>query len=237
MQREYRKWKSPSLGRDMEMLIFGKEGTPVLIFPSDNGRFFEWEDQGVIASVQEQIEEGYNQFFCLDSICDESLLNADVDPYTRIMRHKQYLSYIMEEVVPFVSEINHNPYLINTGTGLGAYYSLLLALKHPASFDKVIAFSGYFDIKPQLDGFYDDNVYLNNPVDFIPNLNDEKMLNQLGTLDIRLLNYQNDVNREATWRMSETLWLKFIDHQYYVWDESAGDPWTLIPAMFKEHLI
>ena len=46
MQREYIKWKSPSLGKEMEMLVFGKEGTPVIVFPTENGRFFEWEDQG-----------------------------------------------------------------------------------------------------------------------------------------------------------------------------------------------
>jgi esterase/lipase superfamily enzyme len=236
MQREYRKWKSPSLGRDMEMLIFGTEGTPVIIFPTEQGRFYEWEDNGVMESVTEQIEQGYNQFFCVDSVFSESFLNGDVDPYTRMMRESQYQMYIMEELIPYISEQNTNPYIINAGARLGAYQSLNMALKYPDTFSKVISIGGHFDINLYLDGFSDDNSYFNNPVEFIPNLNKESELNAISTLDIRLLSYHNDPHREATQKMSDTLWMKFIDHKHYVWEEEAGDVWELLPGMFQEHL-
>jgi esterase/lipase superfamily enzyme len=236
MQREYRKWKSPSLGRDMEMLVFGKEGTPVLIFPTEEGRFFEWEDQGVMEAVNEQIEMGYNQFFCVDSLDKESFLNQDVDPYTRLIRENQYQMYIKDEVIPFISEQNSNPYLITSGSGFGAYHALNFALKYPDLANKVLAMSGYYDINVHLNGFKDDNSYFNNPVEFIPNLNDENLLKEISALDIRLFSYQNDPNREATQKMSEILWLKFIEHEHYVWDEETSNPWTLIPDMFKENL-
>ena len=45
MNREYHRWFSPSLGRDMELLIFGHAGARVLVFPSSLGSFFEWEDR------------------------------------------------------------------------------------------------------------------------------------------------------------------------------------------------
>ncbi len=32
MNREYHKWYSPSLGRDMELLLYGHGGTPMLVF-------------------------------------------------------------------------------------------------------------------------------------------------------------------------------------------------------------
>ena len=35
-------WKSPSLGRKMELSVFGTGGTPVLIFPSEEGGRDEW---------------------------------------------------------------------------------------------------------------------------------------------------------------------------------------------------
>jgi esterase/lipase superfamily enzyme len=37
MYREYGRWFSPSLGRDMEFLWFGKFGRPVMIFPTSGG--------------------------------------------------------------------------------------------------------------------------------------------------------------------------------------------------------
>lgn len=237
MQREYVKWKSPSLGKEMEMLVFGKEGTPVIVFPTEKGRFFEWEDQGVIQEVQEHIESGYNQLLCVDCVADECFLNKNVDPYTRMMRHSQYMMYILDEVLPFIAARNTNSYIINTGVGLGAYYSLLLALKHPLYFKKVLGLSGYYCIKHHLDDFYDKNVYFNNPVDFTPNINEAGILKNLSMLDIRLLSFNNDEYVEASREMSDKLWLKFIEHRLHIWDEDTGDPWYLIPSMFKEHLI
>ena len=236
MQREYRKWKSPTLGREMEILVFGKEGTPVLIFPTEHGNFFEWEDQGIMDFVEEQIDLGYNQFFCVDSIDNESFLNKDVDPYTRVIRENQYQMYIKDEVMPLIQEYNTNPYLITAGTGLGAYHSLVFTLKFPKLVDKVLAISGYYDINVYLNGFKDDNSYYNNPIEFIPNLHDEEILRDISTVDIRLLSYLNDPNRDATEKMSEILWLKFIDHEHYVWEEETKNPWTLVPSMFKDNL-
>lgn len=220
----------------MEILTFGHKGTPVIIFPSEEGRFHEWEDSGVIEGLEEQINEGYNQIFCVDSVAFESFLNRDVEPNVRLGRHKQYESYIVEEVIPYIRKINSNPYLITAGAYLGAYYSLLLALKYPKEVQKVISMCGSFDIKPYLDGFYDDNVYFNNPFDFLPNLNDQKILKQISKIDIRLLTYANDPQRHSMSQMSDTLWMKNIEHDFYSWDESYSDPWECVAPMLKEHI-
>jgi esterase/lipase superfamily enzyme len=237
MQREYIKWKSPSLGRDMEMLIFGDSGTPVVVFPTDKGRFHEWEDQGGIDAVTEQVESGYNQFFCIDSVAEESFLNSDVDPYTRLMRENQYEMYVVDEVLPYIEEVNSNPFIISAGAELGAYQALRLALKHPELFDKVIAMSGYFDINRYMDGFKDDNSYYNNPIEFIPNLNNQSILKSISSLDMRLISYLNDPNKITTSKMSDTLWLKFLQHEFTVWDEETSAPWALYPKMLRENLI
>lgn len=236
MEREYKKWRSPSLGKVMELQIFGRKGTPVIIYPSEEGDYKEWEDKGGIEAVKEQADNNFNQFFCVDSIYDESLLNTKINPLKRIKRFVQYQMYIIDEVIPFIRENNSTPYIINAGAGLGAYTSLLMALKFPGKFDKVISLSGYFDINHHLDHVKDDSIYYNNPVDFIPNLSDEKFLKEIHTIDIRLLNYKNDPNRDATEKMSEILWLKFIEHERYVWDEEISNAWNLIPGMLKDNL-
>jgi len=236
MERTLHSWKSPSLGKKMDLLKFGNSGTPVIIFPSEEGSFSEWEDTGMIDSLNEQINEGYNQLFCVDSIADESLLNKNAEPNLRIRRQNLYEQYIIDEVVPFIKEQNSNPYLILSGAFLGAYYALLFALKHPQKINKVIGISGTYNIKPYLDDFYDDSVYYNNPVDFLPNLNDRDTLKIISEIDFRLLSYVNDPQRDISEKMSDTLWLKNIDHNFYIWDEKVSDPWNLVDSMFKEHL-
>ena len=52
MHREHRQWHSPALGRTMELLVFGHAGTPLITFPSSMGRFYEWEDFGMIEALR-----------------------------------------------------------------------------------------------------------------------------------------------------------------------------------------
>jgi len=46
MHTEYHKWWSPNLGQDMELKIYGHAGRAILVFPSQGGRFHEYEDFG-----------------------------------------------------------------------------------------------------------------------------------------------------------------------------------------------
>lgn len=236
MKPDNHHWRSPSLGKKMELSVFGTAGTPVLIFPSEEGDRDEWNEAGIMEALDEQIEEEYNQFYCINSVADESLLNKEAEPRQRIHRQMQYEQYVMDEVIPFIRNNNSNPFLIFSGAFLGAYYAMLFALKYPQKVNKVIGISGTYDIKPYLDGHYDDNVYYNNPVDFLPNLNDPSALAKISDIDIRLLSYANDPQRGGTERMSDTLWLKNVDHNFYVWDEVISDPWKLVDSMFIEHL-
>jgi len=236
IERKRHSWKSPSLGKKMELITYGTSGTPVIIFPSEEGTCSEWEETGMIDALGQQIEDEYNQFYCVNSVAVESLLNKDADPSVRIRRQAQYEQYIVDELIPYIKKQNKNSYLILAGAFLGAYYAMLIALKHPDKINKVIGISGTYNIKPYLDGYYDDTVYFNNPVDFLPNINNKNTLQQISDIDMRLLSYSNDPQRSSSERMSDALWLKNIDHNFYVWDEKTSDPWNLVDSMFIEHL-
>ena len=220
----------------MEMLIFGKEGTPVILFPSAYGSYKEWENCGAFDVLHQQVEEGFNQFFCVDAFATESLMNSSIPPLARIRRFNQYQEYILDELLPFIAHENSNPFIITSGVGIGAYCALLLALKHPTQIQKVIGISGYYDISVHMDGEVDDSIYFNNPVEFVPNIHDQELLRQIGSIDIRLLNYKNDPTKDATRRMSDILWLKFIEHEHFVWDEETTNLWTLAPFILKDNL-
>lgn len=237
MQKEFRKWRSPSLGRDMELMVYGDSGAPVLAFPTENGNHLEWEENGVIDELSDQIHLGYNQVFCVNGFTNKSLLNDKIIPKKRLSCHIQYESYIIEEVIPFINEQNEHFFLMAAGAGLGAYYAMVFGLKHPAEFDKLIGVSGKYDIRDILEDYYNDTVYYNNPVDFIPNLNDEKILKQIGNLDIRLVSYSDDEHRESTERMSRTLWTRVLDHRLDIWNSTSSSKWKLWAEMLKTHII
>lgn len=237
MKREYRKWWSPSLGREMEMVVFGDSGTPVLAFPTSMGRFFEWEDFGMIESLSYQIEEGHNQVFCIDSVDDESFYNKEVDPYVRIMRHRQYEEYIQHEVIPRIQDESDVAFLIAAGCNFGAYHSFNYTMKHPTQIDKIIAMGGSFDIRPFMDDFEDDNVYFNNPIAYMPNLRDEKILSNLREIDIRLVTAEHDDCLPANQSMSDVLNNKHISHQLDIWTHKNGHDWSTWQDMIKAHIV
>src|ERR1700733_10372303 len=131
MNREYHKWYSSRLGRDMELLVFGHAGVPVMVFPTSGGRFFEFEDRGMVAALAGKIDAGQIQLYCVDSVDSESWYNRNVGPDWRVARQEQYARYIANEVVPFIKYRNWNPKIITTGCSFGGYHALNLALKYP----------------------------------------------------------------------------------------------------------
>ncbi len=220
----------------MEMLVFGHQGTPVLVFPSSMGRFHEWEDFGMINAAYHQLDQGYNQFFCVDSVDGESLYNRNVDPYTRFVRYQQYQSYIIEEVIPFIRTHNANPYTVVAGASFGAFHACNIALKYPKSFGKLIAMSGKYDIRGFADGFYDDNIYFNNPVDYLPNMNNHDHLEDIRRLDLRFTAGDHDICLDATKHFCHLLYEKGIWYECDVWSPNVIHDWPAWKSMLLKHL-
>ena len=108
MNIEYHKRWSSNLEREMELKIYGQTGKPVLIFPSMNGRYYEYEDFGMVDAVSEFIDRGKVQLFAVDSVDGESWANWNANPSERASRHEQYDRYILQEVMPFIKEKNRS---------------------------------------------------------------------------------------------------------------------------------
>src|SRR3712207_1695427 len=89
MNREYHKWYSPRLGRDMELLLYGWGGRPVIAFPTSFGRFYQNEDFSLIHSVSDRLENGHLQIVCVDAVDTESWYNRSIPTHERARRHNQ----------------------------------------------------------------------------------------------------------------------------------------------------
>ena len=68
MEARYYKHWSAALGREMEYKTFGNRGRGVLVFPSQDQRFWEWEDNGMVDGLAPMIESGLIHLICCDSI-------------------------------------------------------------------------------------------------------------------------------------------------------------------------
>src|SRR5262249_37330466 len=130
MNREYHKWYSNTLQRDMELLVFGHGGVPLLVFPTSMGRFYDYEGRGMIAAIGGRYEHGEGQAFCVDSVDSESWYNKGVHPADRARRHNEYDTYLVEEALPFIRSRNSGG-IVTTGCSFGGYHSINFALRHP----------------------------------------------------------------------------------------------------------
>lgn len=236
MHREYVRWYSPSLGKDMEILVFGHAGTPVLVFPSSMGRFYEWEDFKMIDALSHQIEQGFNRIYCVDSVDRESFYNKSVHPSIRMARHTQYESYIINEVVPYIHQKSGTEYIITTGASFGAYHASNFLFKNPWKFNKLLALGGAFDIKSFMDGFYDTSVYFHNPVDYLYHLHDHHVLERLRHMDLRFVTGEHDICKEPNIRIHLLLNDKAVPNQLDIWADGTGHDWPWWRNMIQKHI-
>ncbi|MGH2481193.1 MAG: alpha/beta hydrolase-fold protein, partial [Ktedonobacteraceae bacterium] len=144
----------------------------------------------------------------------------------RALRHMQYDSYLLNEVVPFSRQRNTNPFLMAAGASFGAYHAIDFAFRYPHLVDRVIGLSGLYNITRFTEGFSDDNVYFNNPCAFIANEHDEARLAALRRMDIIMAIGRDDPSCDSNEEMSGVLWGKEIWHALRIWDGLAHDwPW------------
>ena len=223
MNREYHRWWSPSLRRDMELLIFGHSGARVLVFPTSQGKYYEWEDRGMTSLLSHQINMGWLQLYCVDSIDAESWYSYWAHPGGRAYRQTEYYNYLIGEVLPLSRQKNNNPYLITTGASLGGYHAMTFGLKYPFDVNRILSMSGMFDIRIFTGGWSDDNVYFNNPVQFIPNEHDYWRLSAMRNQDIIMAVGKDDRFIQANRDMSSILWNKGIGNALREWDGWAHD--------------
>jgi esterase/lipase superfamily enzyme len=221
--REYHKWHSPILNREMELLVFGHSGARVIVFPTSQGRFFDWENRRMFDHVQEHIDQGWLQFYCVDSVDSESWFNHHVNAHERTQRHLQYQEYIIQEVLPFSHKKNPNHFVIGTGCSFGAYHSASIALRYPRAFHRILCMSGVYDVREWSDGQMDDFIAKGSPCEYIARLNEESELEEIRKLDIIVTTGTTDPLFENSKWFSDLLWEKNIWHAFRVWDGFAHD--------------
>jgi esterase/lipase superfamily enzyme len=235
MTRDYHRWFARSLSREMDLLIFGHAGPPMLVFPTSMGAFFEYEDRGMVAALADKLDRGALRLFCVSSIDGESWYAKRRHPRSRVERHLHYEDHVLTEVVPLVRHLTRWETIGVTGCSFGAYHAMALALRHPYTFTACVTMGGAFDISQFLDGYFDEDCYFLNPPSFLPSLSDAYYLDQFRRNKWVLVTGDQDICRSPNEQFSGLLHAKAIPHSLHVWNNSKHD-WPYWRPMAQAYL-
>jgi esterase/lipase superfamily enzyme len=228
MERRTTAWFSQNLNIEMPLVAYGHAGYPLLMFPTAAADYLEYERFHLVDAIQPLIDSGQIRAYSINSVNRYSLLNEQMPPQMKAQLLTQFDRYITDEVLPLIrQECGDNAPPLTTGASLGAFLALNTYFKHPDLFRGVIAMSGGYDIKSYLNGYYDDNVYFNNPVDYLPNLSDDHILGRLRAADaIFLLSGRGAYEApERSRQLSDILHAKGIPHTLDLWGADVNHDW------------
>jgi esterase/lipase superfamily enzyme len=86
----------------MPIAVYGHYGFALLLVPTAAADFLEYERFQLIDAIGPFINSGKVKVFSINSINNESWMNNNVEPRTKIVRHQQFNDYVYEEVIPFI---------------------------------------------------------------------------------------------------------------------------------------
>ena len=239
MHIEEHGWHSRYLDRDMALRVYGHWGKPFIVFPCSRGRYFDYEDMGMIDAIAGFINAGNIKLFCVDSIDEESWYNFSVSPQDRNRRHEAYDRYIVAEVVPFIRDHCRSPRsrVMANGCSMGAYHAVNFFLKHPDVFNGTIALSGLYRLDQpefQVSASELQAVYFNSPLSYLPDLNDPWYLDQYRRSEIIVCVGQGAWEEEAikdTRALDSIFSEKSIPARIDYWGHDVNHDW---PWWYKQ---
>jgi esterase/lipase superfamily enzyme len=227
--KQVHRWFSPHLGKEMPIAVYGHYGKPLLMFPTAAADFEEYERFLVIDQLRPYIDAGIVKVFSINSINRESWMNDHLHPAQRAARQAAYSKYVTYEVAPFIKHDcgGTSVKIATTGASFGAFHAANALFRNPDQFDVLIAMSGSYDIRSWADGFHNDDVYFNNPIEYLQHLEDDYYLPMLRhNCDIHILSGQGAYEAPNRSRdLSRVLSSRGIPHSLDMWGYDVDHDW------------
>ena len=242
MRRDHYSLYSAAIDSEGGVVAYGHYGRPMLVFPSEQGRCFDYENNGMIGSIAHLIEEGRLKVYCVDSFDAGSWVQQGLSLEDRARQHLRYESWVLERVVPLIFEDSGGAQeIITTGCSFGAYHAANFCLKHADLFPVAICQSGVYDVGTLGGGERGDTVYFNNPMDYVANFEGD----HLGWLRDRVSlvltcgqgMWEDTTGAlESTKRFGEVLASKGIPHEVDLWGHDVPHDWPSWRRQIAHHL-
>src|SRR5258708_11141461 len=222
-------WRSPALDMDMPIVSYGHQGHPLLLFPTAAADFLENERFFLIKAVEPAIMAGRLRVFSIESINRYAWMDAQLPVREKARRQALYMSYIEDEVVPYIRHMvgDGGVRIATSGASFGAFHAANTLFRRPDLFDATIAMSGFYDLAPDyFHGYSDDNCYFNNPAWYLPNLSGHNLWLLQTACKIHILTGQGAYEApDASRSLARLLDSKGIPHFLDVWGHDVSHDW------------
>ncbi|MGA4507441.1 esterase family protein [Propionibacteriaceae bacterium G1746] len=239
-QVSYHREHSSSLGHDMEFKVYGHGGQPCLVFPTQNGRFYDYEDHGMVEALRPWLDAGRLQLFCLDSVDDWSWSDVDGDRQARMELQERYHRYVVNEMVPKARwwSGHESPPLWVMGNSMGGFHSAISFFRRPELFDVMVSLSGLFEGSYFMGYGPSGLAFDNSPADFVANMPDDHPW--LGMYRHRRIiscvgqgAWEEELLASTRW-MDAVLTAKGVPHEFEYWGHDVAHEWHWWHRMIRQ---
>jgi esterase/lipase superfamily enzyme len=231
--------------RDLEvgparLIVYGHRGRPLLVFPSELGKRWDWEDTGMIGALAPLVDAGRVKVYCVDGADEWSWRADDVPLEERARRPADYEAWIADGVAPFI-HAEAGGEIIVTGASFGAYHAANFALKRADLFPLAICMSGVYEVSVVGWGEPGDAVYFNNPMAYVQHLDGDHLEWLRSRVSLVLVCGQGQWEDttgalESTKRLASLLGEKGIPHELDLWGHDVPHDWPSWQAQIAHHL-
>jgi len=233
------RWPSPALDQEMVLRVYGDAGRPLIAFPSQDGRYWDFEGFGMVDACAGLIEAGRLRLVAVDGVDWQSWTNQAAHPADRARRHEAYDRYVIDELVPYVRERTGWETAWATGASMGAYHAANVLFRHPDAIDGLIAMSGLYQVRDWVGDHVDDAVYFNSPLAYLPGLDDPWYLERLRKARIAIIVGQGAWEEpmiEDTRALEGILAAKGIPATVDYWGHDVDHDWPWWRRMLPHYL-
>lgn len=244
MDRYHIELDAPGLPRPGTAIRYGHWGRPVVAFPSEAGRAWDWENNGMVDAVAPLIDAGRIKLYCVDSYDAATWSDGWLSLEERAQRHGAYAAWITGPVADFIgSDTPGARDAVATGCSLGAYHALQFALTRADLFPVALCLSGNYDPSTwRAWGERGEAAYFTNPTDYVPNLDGD----HLSWLQSRM--FAVLVAGQGAWEthptqalpstrhMSHLLATRGIPHELDLWGHEVSHDWHWWQRQVAHHL-
>ena len=242
MRREHARVWSGSIGADGNLVVYGDYGRPLLVFPSEQGSVFDYENRQMIDSLAHLIDGGRLKVYCVDSFDSGSWSRGDLSLEERARLHGLYEEWIVNEVVRWIhDDCGGGLDIITTGCSFGAYHAANFALRRADLFPFAICQSGVYDISRVGHGERGENFYFNNPYDYVGNLHGDHLEWLRGRVSLLLVCGQGQWedttgSLDSTRAFASKLNDKGLRHELDLWGHDVPHDWPSWRNQIAHHM-
>jgi esterase/lipase superfamily enzyme len=224
------------------LVAYGNWGRPLVVFPSELGKRWDFEGTGMLDAVAPLVEAGRAKVYSVDGADEWSWRADDLPLEERARRHGDYERWIIESAAPWIRDDCGGALdAIVCGCSFGAFHAANFALKRADLFPLAICMSGVYDVSVVGWGERGDAVYFNNPLDYVQHLHGDHLEWLRSRVSLLLVCGQGaweDTTGalESTKRFAGVLAEKGVPHELDLWGHDVAHDWPSWRAQIAHHL-